>query len=117
MYLLEMFGVSLLLTLVLELTVAGAFRIPFGRDWLPVILVNVLTNPVAVWLCFLSKLYLSKGAARWTEYLLEIIIVIVEYLIYRSLAKSGWSCRRPFLLSLMANGVSWLTGIVSGQFF
>ena len=111
-YLIEMFGISLLLTLVIELTVAGFFGIPFGKQKLPVVLVNVLTNPVVVLLCWLWRIYFSQRNVYLLQIPLEGLVVLVEYLIYKSLKRSGWRCKRPFGLALTANGVSWLLGIL-----
>ena len=112
MYLIEMFGVSLLLTLIIEFAVAWLFRIPFGREWLPILLVNILTNPMAVLINWLITLYLPQMKTLWIQLPLECVVVVVEFLIYGSLSKSGWSCKRPFLLALVSNAASWLVGVV-----
>lgn len=111
LYLIEMFGVSLLLTLIIELTVAGWFKIPWGKDMLPVVLVNVLTNPVVVMICWLWRLYISEINIYWIQIPVELIVVGSEFLIYKSLIKSGWECENPFRFSVVANGCSWLFGV------
>lgn len=112
LYLLEMFGVSLLLTLIIELIVAGLFRISFGKDILVVILVNVLTNPVVVLLYWLWRVYLPMVNICWIELPMECLVVLGEYWIYKSMAAGGWHCEKPFRFSLAANGASWLTGVL-----
>lgn len=112
LYLIEMFGVSLLLTLLIELNVAMLFQIPFGKNLLPVVLVNVLTNPVAVLFCWLWRMYLPQIDDFWIQVPLEGIVIAVEFLIYRSFAGSGWKCQKPFVFSAVANGASWLLGVL-----
>ncbi len=112
LYLIEMFGVSLLLTLVIELTIAGLFRISFGKELLVVILVNVLTNPVVVLLCWLWGIYLPQMNRFWIEIPLEVLVVWYEYRIYKSMRESGWCCEKPLRFSLAANGASWIMGVL-----
>ncbi len=110
-YLIEMFGVSLLLTLVIELAVAGVLKIAFGKDWLPVILVNFLTNPAIVFLCWVWRMHVSGRNRFWIQLPLEGLVILVEYGIYKSMVKSGWNCRCPLKLSVIANAVSWSLGV------
>lgn len=103
MYLLEMFGVSLLLTLMLELPVAWLMGLRSGRYVLLVILVNVLTNPAAVLLCWLGAPQLPVEAA----------VVIAEAVVYHRFSKEKiWRIDHPFRLAAVCNAVSWLTGVL-----
>lgn len=105
MYLLEMFGISLILTLILELPVASLMGIRGREHLLLVILVNILTNPAAVLACRL-------GAA---EPVVELAVFAVEAWIYRWFSKDErWNIPHPVRLSAAANGLSWLTGMVIG---
>lgn len=132
--LMEMFMVSLALTIMIELAVAFLFcrwggarpakcqgdgeasRFAlFGtrKGALLVILVNVLTNPAAVLLSRLGKRYLWAVTGMVTELPLEALAVAVEACIYRSFAKSpGWEIDRPVRLAVTANVCSWLTGVI-----
>lgn len=112
LYLIEMFGVSLFLTLIIELAVAKVLGIGFGKNQLPIILVNILTNPVVVLCCWLWRLCLPKINDMWLQLPVEGLVVWIEFIIYRSLVKNGWSCKKPFRLSLLANGASWLPGVM-----
>ena len=111
-YLLEMFSVSLLLTLVIELTVAGCFKIPFGKQWLPVILVNILTNPAVVAVNWLLGLYFPQMKGLGIQLLLECLVVFVEFIIYKDFAGTEWCCKKPFLLAIVSNSISWLFGVL-----
>lgn len=99
MYLLEMFGISLLLTLVIELMIALLWGIRSKKQILLVVLVNVLTNPAAVLLCWLGIPQLP----------VELAVVLAEALIYRDPA---WKIPHPVLLAVVCNVISWGTGIL-----
>ena len=102
-YLLEMFAVSLLLTLVLELAVAWCMGLQKGREIQLVILVNILTNPAAVLLCWLGLPQLP----------VEVTVVAVEALVYICFAKDKkWNIPRPVRLAVLANGISWSAGLL-----
>ena len=103
---LEMFGVSLVLTLVIEIGLAAAFQVR-GKSLLIVVLVNTLTNPLAV----LISYYFNLG---WIgKLILEVIVVVIEGLIYYIFGKrSGFEIKRPFLVSLVLNAVSFGAGVL-----
>lgn len=118
-YLIEMFGISLVLTLIVELAVVflvSRVRFPLfgqrqGKGIALVVLVNVLTNPPAVLLCFLGRLYMPYFPELLVQLAVEIMVVAVEACIYCSFAKEPqWQIDRPILLAVMANLCSWLFG-------
>lgn len=149
-YLIEMFGVSLALTIVVELAVvlllekiqtgkrerSEGFRQPgypgrmenrnydwnemfpifgqhFGKGILLVVLVNVLTNPPAVLLCWLGGLYMPTIPKIAVQLVVETAVVLVEACIYRSFAqRPQWKIARPVRLAVAANVCSWLLGAI-----
>lgn len=111
-YLIEMFGVSLLLTWMIELAVAGLLKVAPWKDWLPVILVNLLTNPAVVFLCWVWRTYVPDLNSLWIQLPLEVLVIWIEFRIFKNMAKSGWNCKSPLKLSVVANGSSWLCGVV-----
>ena len=135
-YLIEMFAVSLALTIVIELGVVYCLRLlhghlpgekaseetaenvgklkPVSRNaWiLPAVLVNVLTNPPAVLICWLGGVYLAPVLHFPLQVIVEVIVVVTEACVYRSFAGKPWKITRPVLLSIAANGCSWLAGIL-----
>ena len=98
-------GISLCLTLALELTYALAFR-KRGRALLLVALSNVLTNPVVV-LCALLWRYFALPGYAFSVAALELAAVFVEGLVYK-ISREGFS--RPYLFSLGANALSFSLG-------
>lgn len=132
LYLIKMFGISLILTLVVELAVAFLVRIGM-KHWggerkkqalaigskrhmaLLVVLVNILTNPLAVLLCWLGRMYLPGVLAVLAELVVEAAVVAAEAGIYHSfMEKPGWQTGRPLLLSAVTNVCSWTAGIAFG---
>lgn len=105
--------VSLLLTLVFE----SAFFFMVGkrnkRDYLLLVLVNVLTNPLVVLSSWLIELY-THLYLPVVMVLLEVIAVGVEGAYYK---KYGQSFKRPFVFSLAANAFSFLLGLLVQQLF
>ena len=102
-YLLEMFGISLGLTLLIELPVGFAMGMRGKKHILLMILVNILTNPAAVLLCWL-------GVAQIP---VEIAVFLVEAGIYYWFSKDeGFTIKHPILLALFANLISWTSGIL-----
>lgn len=98
-----MFGVSLGLTLLLELPVGFCMGMREGKYLALMVLVNILTNPAAVFICWLGGL----------EPLVELLVVIVEAAVYKWFSDGErWKIAHPLLLSVSANGFSWITGIL-----
>ena len=120
-YLLEMFLISLTLTIAIELVVIWLFlRISRSMSFIHkkqgvflVVLVNVLTNPPAVLICWIAGLYLGNVSAMIVQLLTEVAVVVVEAWIYQIFAKEKqWEILNRFILSGVANICSWLCGII-----
>ena len=144
-YLVRMFGISLALTIAVELAVAFLMRLVMkhagkgrkagdisgssGRPGqggivlgskrhlaLLVVLVNLLTNPLAVLLCWLGRMYLPPSLSFPLQLAVETAVVAAEAGIYRSfMEKDGWQTGRPVLLAVMTNICSWLSGIACAR--
>ena len=99
--------ISLLLTIVLELSAAAVFGLR-GRHLLLTVIVNLLTNPIVT-----ASFYILSGLTQFPEPLIKVILevsaVITEWLIYR---KYGENIKRPLLLSLGLNGFSFFSGML-----
>lgn len=98
------FAVSLCLTLLLELPVAYAWGLRSRHNLTVAVLVNVLTNPAVVLLHALGIPILPLEAAA----------IAVEGFCYRH---CGEDVRRPYLLSLCANCISYGTGLALNAIF
>lgn len=102
-YLFEMFAVSLGLTLVIELGACLLLGMRIKRQILLVTMVNILTNPAAVLLCWL-------GAPQVP---VEIAVIAVEGGIYRCFSKEErWNITHPVLLAAGLNILSYSAGLL-----
>ena len=103
-------GLSLGLTLFLELTFAYIFGLRNKQDFLLVALVNVFTNPAVVLICNLIGLFSGAPVPWYWILTLEVVAFLTEGLIYRA----GLIHRRihPLLLSLILNGISYIGGLL-----
>lgn len=111
MYLIRMFGISLMLTIAIELAAALLFGMHMRKNMLLVVLVNVFTNPPAVLCNWLCRLYLPDYHRAAVQLAIEAVVITVEALIYSGFARDErWRIRKPVLFSLTANGCSWLAG-------
>ena len=105
------FAVSLGLTLLLEVPVAYCWGLRSRHDLTVAVLVNVLTNPAVVLLNGL----LSAAGPWWAVQLpLEAAAIAVEGFCYRH---CGENIRRPYLLSLCANCISYGAGLALNVIF
>ena len=112
-YLIRMFGVSLILTLVTELAIAFVLGLRTGKNMLLVVLVNVLTNPPAVLCNWLCRMYLPDYHRISVQLAIETVVVIVEAFVYCLYARDERrQIKRPVLLAFAANGCSWLLGLL-----
>lgn len=98
---------SLLLTEVLELAAAACFPQRNKRDFLLVFLVNVITNPVVVYLDYWFRFWMPS-VVLWIA-ILELAVWLSEAWIYR---KCLTGRQNPFLYSLILNGTSYFGGMV-----
>ena len=101
--LLPALAISLGLTLILE----GLFGLIWGikgkRDWLLLLLVNVVTNPIVV------TLHYCVSSAWYVTIVLEVSAVVAEWLAYR---KWGKTTCPAFLFALCANCFSYFSGLL-----
>lgn len=115
MYYLFTFGISLLLTLVIEILIGLIWGMRNGRQILLVILVNILTNPCVNFLNLCGKSLWNFGIG-W-QIVLEIAAAVAEAGIYVIFSKKdGWNIRHPVLLSVCANAVSYGIGCIISAF-
>ena len=101
------FMLSLGLTLLLELLVARLCHLR-GRDYLLVILVNILTNPAVVYLDMVCGAWMPNGRDLW-QIPLETAAILIEGWCYARFARS---VRRPWMFALVANAFSYGCGLL-----
>lgn len=102
-YFIEMFGISLALTIILELLAGFCFGYKSGKTLLLVLLVNILTNPVAVLLHWLGVPQIP----------IEIAVIFFETIIHLWFSKDEkWTIPHPVLFPVVANCSSWSVGLL-----
>ena len=107
MFWIKSIGVSLLLTLFIELAISFALG-KRGRMLLVVAMVNLLTNPLVVIITLQGYLRRWPNPGMWVI-CLEIVAAMSEALIYRHFRR--WF-QHPVLFSLLLNGLSFGLGVV-----
>jgi hypothetical protein len=111
--LLNMFAVSLGLTIILELFIALLWGLRSKTEFLIVILVNILTNPAAVLIVWLVSIYAPNCSRFFIQIPVELIVIAVESVIYLCFStKSICRIKHPVLFALTANTASWGTGVI-----
>ena len=106
------FAISLGLTLLLELLIARLCRLR-GRDYLLVVLVNILTNPAVVYLDMVCASHVPNGRDLW-QIPLEVAVILIEGWCYARYARS---LRRPWMFALVANLFSYGCGLLLNRCF
>ncbi len=104
--------VSLLLTEVIELVFALVWGVRGRELWL-VVLVNLLTNPLAV-LGYALLRNVLPWPLLWIQLPIELMVFVLEALLYLRLSRT---IRRPLLFALCINLVSYGLGLVIGLLF
>ena len=108
----QMFAVSLGATIVLEALVMLLLREQYKKNLLLLVLVNILTNPAAVYLSYLGK-YFTGLSDMLIQFPIEIVVVIIEVKIYTWFSKDeNWLIKNPVLLGILANVFSWSIGLL-----
>ena len=105
---------SLLFTIIIELIMALILGIRYKKDLLNVILVNLITNPIVNITVITLNIYVGLTARNYSLYILEVLVLLTEGLIYRkvlSYKKINW-----FLVSLILNISSFGIGEVINHF-
>ncbi len=101
-----MFGISLLLTLLIELGIAVALRLK-KRELLIVLLANVFTNPAAVYISW------AFDTGLLGQIVIETGVIAAEWLIYKVADRWGkYTFKRPFLYSVVMNVISYGVGLL-----
>ncbi len=110
---LKYMGISLILTIALELFFAFICRIKDKQLLMTVLLVNTLTNPVVTFLYYFSEycLEMNSSVLYAAAALSEIAAILTEGFIY----KKKTYIKYPFLFSLCANLFSFLAGKIIGR--
>ena len=98
----------LLVTLIIECLLSFILRVKDKKDYLNIILVNLLTNPLLVSFTILSGVMISMEFRMILTIIMEILAFIVEGFIYYKTLK--YKKLNGFVLSLLLNLASYFVG-------
>lgn len=102
--------ISLFLTIIIELTVSFIIGIRNKDDMKVVILVNICTNPIVVYIANCLMLFTNDFIYNIGVAILEILVVMVEFVLYKKYLK--FDKVSPFAISLINNVISFLIGVI-----
>ena len=102
--------VSLLLTIIIEISCSLIIGIREKEDLNVLFWTNVLTNPVVVYIANCVKILNNNMIYNIVVFIMEILVIIVEFIIYKKLL--NYKKKSPLLISSINNIVSFSLGII-----
>ena len=99
---------SFALTLIIEYIIIKLIFIK-KKVFVPVVLVNVLTNPLVVYVYSIMSVY-SFEYKDIILIILELLVVIVEGFIYKYLLEIN--LKKAIIISFVSNTIAYLSGIL-----
>ena len=105
---------SLVLTIIIEVVIGIIIGIRNKKDILNVVLVNMITNPIVNVIPITLNVYVSLRARNISIYILEILVLFTEGLIYKKVL--DYKKLNYFLISLILNLSSYGIGIILNSF-
>lgn len=107
--------ISLFLTIVIELTLSLIMGIRDKGDIKVVILVNICTNPIVVYIANCLMLFTNNFIYNIGVAILEILAIIVEFILYKKYLK--FDKISPFAISFFNNVMSFSIGLIINYLF
>ena len=99
---------SFILTLIIEYIIIKLIFIK-KKVFVPVVLVNVLTNPLVVYVYSIMSVY-SFEYKDIILIILELLVVIVEGFVYKYLLEIN--LKKAIIISFVSNAIAYLTGVL-----
>ena len=100
--------IALLLTIIIETSLAIILKIRNKKDLLNIVLINIITNLSLNIFILLSNIIFKRLIINII--ILEIIVVLIEALFYKK--KLAYKKINPFILSLLLNVISYSIGLL-----
>lgn len=102
--------VSLLLTIIIEISISFIIGIREKEDLKVVFWTNVLTNPVVVYIANCIKILNNNVIYNIVVFIMEVLVIIVEFIIYKRFL--NYKKKSPLLISSVNNIISFSLGII-----
>lgn len=99
---------SFILTLIIEYIVIKLIFVK-RKVFIPVLLVNILTNPFIVYIYNIMSLY-SLAYKDFILVFLELLVVLIEGYVYKYLLDINF--KKALIVSFISNVVAYLIGIL-----
>lgn len=109
-FLMHYLAIPLVLTIITECIVSFVLGKRGTNRVLAVIAVNLATNPAVNFIIYLLWRYLHVSTMGHIIIVLEIVVVIAEWLIYLHIFEGGKM--ETFVYSLLLNASSYLVGVL-----
>jgi len=106
---------SLALTLIIEIVVAAILGVRKKSDFLLILLVNIITNPLLVQTLNIMNYFINERPQWYVILFLEAIVVVAEGLLYRN--RLNYKKINPFIFSLILNTLSYFGGDIVYDIF
>lgn len=101
----------LLITIILELIISLILGVRKKKDFLNIILVNGITNPlVSIFIYFCNVMYFDPNIWVIVLIIMEILAVLFEGFIYKKYLK--YNAINPYVLSVILNISSYFLGTI-----
>ncbi len=104
---------SFILTFIIEYAIIKLIFIK-KKTFIPVLLVNMLTNPLVVYIYNIMSIY-SFFYKDIALVFLELLVVIVEGYVYKYLLEIKW--KTALIVSFLSNVIAYLVGILINNLF
>lgn len=104
---------SFILTFIIEYAIIKLIFIK-KKTFIPVLLVNMLTNPLVVYIYNIMSIY-SFFYKDIALVFLELLVVIVEGYVYKYLLEIKW--KTALIVSFLSNIIAYLVGILINNLF
>lgn len=102
--------IALTVTIIIEVVVAIILKVKDKKDYLNIILVNIITNPLVAIIPFYLNIHYGIAARNICLAIMEIWAVLLEGYIYRKYLK--YDKINPYVFSLILNITSYSLGLV-----
>lgn len=102
--------ICLISTIIIESLIAFILKVRNKKDFINIILVNILTNPILVSTTLVLRYTAGYKVEKIATIILEITAFLVEGLIYKKTLE--YKRINGFILSLMLNISSYVLGIL-----
>lgn len=101
-------AICLICTILIEVVVAYLVKVKDKKDFINIVLVNILTNPLVVSVS--TYIFFEFGYKNYVYgmWILEILVVLIEGLIYKFTLK--YKSINPFVFALILNCCSYGIG-------